>query len=62
MVRGEGRKPQKLGAFGTAHKLPSGRYRAMYFGPDGRPFTWTDLGTNATHDKTWQSMLLPPGA
>ena len=31
MTRGEGRKTQKRGAFGTAHKLPSGRYRAMYW-------------------------------
>jgi integrase len=38
VVRGEGRKAQKRGAFGTAHKLPSGRYRAMYFGPDGRRY------------------------
>ena len=35
MVRGAGRKTQKRGAFGTAHKLPSGRYRAMYYGPTG---------------------------
>jgi len=39
VVRGEGRKPQKRGAFGTAHKLPSGRWRAMYHGPDGRRYT-----------------------
>jgi integrase len=39
VVRGQGRKPQKRGAFGTAHKLPSGRYRAMYRGPDGRRYT-----------------------
>lgn len=32
------RKAQKRGAFGTAHKLPSGRYRAMYYGPDGRRY------------------------
>lgn len=38
MVRGQGRKSQKRGAFGTAHKLPSGRYRAMYHGPDGRRY------------------------
>jgi integrase len=38
VVRGKGRKPQKRGAFGTAHKLPSGRYRAMYHGPDGRRY------------------------
>lgn len=30
MARGEGRKPAKTGTFGTVHKLPSGRYRAMY--------------------------------
>jgi integrase len=39
VVRGEGRKAQKRGAFGTAHKLPSGRYRAMYRGPDGRRYS-----------------------
>ncbi len=39
VVRGQGRKAQKRGAFGTAHKLPSGRYRAMYRGPDGRRYT-----------------------
>lgn len=38
MARGVGRKPQKRGAFGTAHKLPSGRWRAMYYGPDGRRY------------------------
>lgn len=38
MARGEGRSAQKRGAFGTAHKLPSGRYRAMYYGPDGRRY------------------------
>lgn len=38
LVRGEGRKPQKRGAFGTAHKLPSGRWRAMYHGPDGHRY------------------------
>lgn len=31
MARGQGRKTQKRGAFGTAHKLPSGRYRALYW-------------------------------
>ncbi|UOG23410.1 site-specific integrase [Gordonia amicalis] len=36
MVRGEGRKNAKTGAFGSVNKLPSGRYRARYVGPDGR--------------------------
>lgn len=71
MVRGEGRKTQKRGAFGTAHKLPSGRYRAMYFGPDGkrykadRTFTaerdargWLALRQAEIIAKSWQ----PPGA
>ena len=33
------RKTRDSGTFGTAHKLPSGRYRAMYYGPDGRRYT-----------------------
>lgn len=36
MTRGEGRRPQDRGAFGTVSKLPSGRYRAMYYGPEGK--------------------------
>ncbi|CDM76125.1 tyrosine-type recombinase/integrase [Mycobacterium marinum] len=71
MVRGEGRKPQKRGAFGTAHKLPSGRYRAMYFGPDGRRYKadktfltekdargWLSLRQAEIIAKSWQ----PPEA
>ncbi|MEW5810894.1 MAG: site-specific integrase [Actinomycetota bacterium] len=71
MVRGEGRRPQKRGAFGTAHKLPSGRYRAMYFGPDGRRYKadrtfltekdargWLALRQSEIIAKSW----MPPGA
>lgn len=36
MARGEGRKTRQAGTFGTVRQLPSGRYRAMYYGPDGR--------------------------
>jgi integrase len=36
VTRGQGRRPQDKGAFGTVSKLPSGRWRAMYYGPDGR--------------------------
>lgn len=70
MVRGEGRKAQKRGAFGTAHKLPSGRYRAMYFGPDGRRYKadrtfltekdargWLSLRQAEIIEKSWK----PPG-
>ncbi len=36
MTRGEGRRRQDRGAFGTVSKLPSGRWRAMYYGPEGK--------------------------
>lgn len=32
-----------------------------YTGPDGRQYTQSDLAQPAPKDKTWQSMLLPPG-
>lgn len=33
-----------------------------YTGPDGRQYTQSDLALTAPKDKTWQSMLLPPGS
>lgn len=33
-----------------------------YLGPDGRPYTHSDLAATAPADKTWQSMLVPPVA
>jgi len=33
-----------------------------YIGPDGRRYTQSDLAQTAPKDKTWQSMLLPPGS
>jgi integrase len=36
VTRGQGRRAQDKGAFGTVSKLPSGRYRALYYGPDGK--------------------------
>ena len=36
MTRGQGRRNQDRGAFGTVSKLPSGRYRALYYGPEGK--------------------------
>src|SRR6516165_8131038 len=32
-----------------------------YIGPDGRQYTQSDLAQNAPKNKTWQSMLVPPG-
>lgn len=56
MVRGEGRKAQKRGAFGTAHKLPSGRYRAMYFGPDGRRYNAPKTFLTEKDARGWLSL------
>lgn len=36
MARGKGRARARAGTFGSVDKLPSGRYRAQYYGPDGR--------------------------
>ncbi|MDP7701789.1 MCE family protein [Mycobacterium sp. TY815] len=33
-----------------------------YTGPDGHQYTRSDLAQTAPKDKTWQSMLLPPGS
>ena len=33
-----------------------------YTGPDGRQYTQSDLAQTAPNDKTWQSMLVPPGS
>jgi len=32
-----------------------------YLGPDGRQYTQSDLAQTAPKDKSWQTMLLPPG-
>lgn len=32
-----------------------------YVGPDGRQYTQSDLAATAPAEKTWQSMLVPPG-
>lgn len=47
MTRGEGRRDQDRGAFGTASQLPSGRWRAMYWHDGQRhkaPTTFTTKG------------------
>jgi phospholipid/cholesterol/gamma-HCH transport system substrate-binding protein len=33
-----------------------------YVGPDGRRYTQADLAQNAPKEKSWQSMLIPPGS
>lgn len=71
MARGAGRKTRSTGTFGTVQKLPSERFRAMYYGPDGRRYTaprtftvkadargWLSLRQSEIIRKTWE----PPGA
>lgn len=71
MTRGQGRKTRTAGTFGTVSQLPSGRYRAMYYGPDGRRYTaptpfstkqdargWLSLRQSEIIRKAWA----PPGA
>lgn len=55
MTRGEGRKTQKRGAFGTAHKLPSGRYRAMYW-HEGRRYKSPTLFLTEKDARGWLAL------
>ena len=50
------RKARKRGAFGTAHKLPSGRYRAMYHGPDGRRYKAPTLFLTEKDARGWLAL------
>ncbi|GAA4538291.1 N-terminal phage integrase SAM-like domain-containing protein [Mycobacterium paraffinicum] len=38
MTQGKGRRPQDKGAFGSASQLPSGRWQARYYGPEGHRY------------------------
>ncbi|HZN84476.1 MAG TPA: MCE family protein, partial [Mycobacterium sp.] len=33
-----------------------------YVGPDGKVYTQSDLANTAPEEKTWQTMLIPPGS
>ena len=50
------RKTRDSGTFGTAHKLPSGRYRAMYYGPDGRRYTASTTFTTKHEARAWLAL------
>ena len=50
------RKTRDSGTFGTAHKLPSGRYRAMYYGPDGRRYTASTTFTSKHEARAWLAL------
>jgi integrase len=60
MTRGAGRRPQDKGAFGTVSKLPSGRWRALYYGPDGkrgRRYTAPTTFTTKRAARQWLSTV-----
>jgi integrase len=60
MTRGHGRRNQDKGAFGTVSKLPSGRYRALYYGPDGKRGRRYSAPTTFTTKKAarkWLSLI-----
>jgi integrase len=56
VTRGAGRATRDNGTFGTVHKLPSGRYRAMYYGPDRRRYTAPSTFTSKREAKSWLSL------
>lgn len=56
MARGEGRKTRQAGTFGTVQQLPSGRYRAMYYGPDGRRYRAPTTFLAVSDARGWLSL------
>ncbi len=57
MTRGEGRRDQDKGAFGTVSQLPSGRWRAMYYGPEGKAGRRYKAPTTFTTKRTARQWL-----
>lgn len=56
MVRGAGRSDAKSGTFGTVTELPSGRFRARYFGKDGRRYKAPTTFTTKQDARAWLSL------
>jgi len=56
VTRGAGRKTRATGTFGCVHQLPSGRFRALYFGPDGRRYTAPTLFLAKRDARAWLSL------
>ena len=54
--RGAGRKTRTTGTFGSVDELPSGRYRARYYGPDGRRYQAPTLFTAKVDARAWLSL------
>src|SRR6202035_2045792 len=53
-----GSPPQAAPPVAAAEYNPA---TGTYIGPDGRQYTQSDLAQTAPKDKSWQTMLLPPG-
>lgn len=56
MTRGTRQGRRKPGTFGTVNKLPSGRFRALYYGPDGRRYKAPTTFTTATAARKWLAL------
>ena len=60
-----GSPPTAAGAPAPPPPIAAAQYdpaTGTYIGPDGRQYTQSDLAQTAPKDKTWQSLLLPPGS
>lgn len=56
MARGASRKTRQTGTFGSVDELPSGRYRAQYYGPDGRRYKAPTTFTTKADARAWLSL------
>jgi integrase len=56
VTRGSGRKTREAGTFGTVSQLPSGRYRAMYYGPDQRRYKAPRPFLSKSEARGWLSL------
>jgi integrase len=56
VTRGAGRKTRDSGTFGTVQHLPSGRYRALYYGPDGQRHKAPSTFVTKTDARGWLAL------
>lgn len=57
MVRGEGRKHRKSGTFGSVDELPTGHFRARYYGPNGRRYYGPTYFLTQQDARAWLSVV-----
>lgn len=56
MAQGEGRKTRQSGTFGSVDRLPSGNYRAQYYGPDGRRYKAPTTFQSKQDARSWLTL------